>query len=104
MKYYIDNEEVSELEFKEELETAITEYVEANYDDMLDDLYPEYEIGVITLLPSFILKNCDPIAYDCGKDDFIDAELTDRLDEFERCNCESEIWGKTFKTVMEGEE
>ena len=36
---------------------------EEEFDDWLDDVYPTYAIGGITLYPSQILKNCDPIAY-----------------------------------------
>lgn len=36
---------------------------EEMFDEWLDDVYPTYEIAGITLYPSQILKNCDPIAY-----------------------------------------
>ena len=36
---------------------------EEEFDEWLDDVYPTYEIAGITLYPSQILKNCDPIAY-----------------------------------------
>jgi hypothetical protein len=36
---------------------------EEEFDELLDELYPTYEIAGIALYPSQILKNCDPIAY-----------------------------------------
>ena len=36
---------------------------EEQFDEWLDDVYPTYQIAGITLYPSQILKNCDPIAY-----------------------------------------
>jgi hypothetical protein len=36
---------------------------EEQFDEWLDDVYPTYAIAGITLYPSQILKNCDPIAY-----------------------------------------
>lgn len=36
---------------------------EEEFDDWLDDVYPTYDIAGITLRPSQMLKNCDPIAY-----------------------------------------
>jgi hypothetical protein len=39
------------------------------YDELLDQLYPEVKIGYSTFLVSTILKELDPIAYEVGKDD-----------------------------------
>lgn len=36
---------------------------EEKFNDWLDDVYPTYEIAGITLYPSQILKDCDPVAY-----------------------------------------
>ena len=36
---------------------------EEKFDEWLDDVYPTYQIAGVTLYPSQILKNCDPIAY-----------------------------------------
>ncbi len=36
---------------------------EEMFDEILDDVYPTYKIGELTLYASQIVKNCDPIAY-----------------------------------------
>jgi hypothetical protein len=47
------------------------------YDEMLDECNDEIVIGYIRLSPSTVLKECDPIAYQCGFNDWLDsAELT----------------------------
>ncbi len=40
------------------------------YDSMLNECYPE----VFGILPSRILSECDPIAYNCGFSDFQEYE------------------------------
>ena len=51
----------SELELKEQ------------YDNLLDDIYPEVKIGYSTFTASEILFCCDPIAYRQGLLDYIDS-------------------------------
>lgn len=36
---------------------------EQEFDELLDELYPVYQMGELTFYPSQILKACDPIAY-----------------------------------------
>jgi hypothetical protein len=49
------------------------------YDDMLDECHPNQ---ILDIPASTILKECDPIAYDCGFSEFLDGrELT--IDETE---------------------
>jgi hypothetical protein len=55
------------------------------YDDMLDDCYPEVKIGYATFRTSFILKELDPIAYDCGYDDYC-SSLADEGEVIEGYN------------------
>ena len=44
------------------------------YDDMLDECHPNQ---IMNIPASTILKECDPIAYSCGFDDWLDSmELT----------------------------
>lgn len=33
------------------------------FEEMLDECHPEYEIAGVTLYPSVILRDCDPVAY-----------------------------------------
>ena len=82
------------------------EYVstEAEYDEMLDECHSDYEISGMTYTASQILKNCDPIAYRCGKNDYdssfdvgdseeyqeLLASLTDLEDELYSLQEESE--------------
>ncbi|QHJ84486.1 MAG: hypothetical protein [Caudoviricetes sp.] len=61
------------------------EYVssEAEYDEMLDECYPDYEISGMTYSASQILKNCDPIAYRCGKSDYDASFDTEDCEEYQ---------------------
>ena len=43
-------------------------------DEMLDEVYPPYQIGGLTFYASQILKNCDPIAYRIGLSEMEDLE------------------------------
>jgi hypothetical protein len=44
------------------------------YDDMIDECYGEFKIGVCTFSASRILRELDPIAYECGYYDWFDSE------------------------------
>lgn len=60
--------------------TYITESeAEELFNDMLDECYPE----LFGLLPSRILKECDPIQYDCAFADWLDASDYTTEDEDE---------------------
>ena len=68
MKWIIDGTEYTELE--EATEAILDEIPEDDYNDWIDEVYPEIEIGCCRFYASEILKELDPIAYDCGMDDF----------------------------------
>jgi predicted nucleic acid-binding Zn-ribbon protein len=56
---------------------------EDQYNDMLDECYPE----LFNMLPSDILRQCDPIAYRCGLVDYvysIDIRDTNEYQELEQ--------------------
>ncbi len=46
------------------------------YDDMIDECCGEVNVGV-TLCASRVLKECDPIAYRCGFNDYMDSLFED---------------------------
>jgi len=50
------------------------EYTEEMFDELLDELYEEYDIVGITLSPSQILRECDPVAYRLAFNDWIDSQ------------------------------
>lgn len=62
----------------EEFELDESMYVD-QYDDMLDQCYE----GVFDILPSRILKECDPIAYNCGLSDFVDSLDKDQDSDYQ---------------------
>lgn len=101
-KYLIDDELTNEKDFFERLEEEVNEYVEDNYDDILDECYPSYKAFDMEFYPSQILKECDPVAYHCG----ISDEQSYRLEE-----AKDELWdgdftinGYTFRMEEEDEE
>ena len=49
--------------------------VDAAYDEFLDECYGEASIAGYTYSTSRALKEIDPIAYRCGKSDFISSEI-----------------------------
>lgn len=50
---------------EQELEDSLAE--------LLDDLYPPYEIGYLKIAASKILRECDPIAWRCELAEHADA-------------------------------
>lgn len=54
------------------------------YDEMLDECHEPMRIGDLVFYPSEVLSECDPIAYRCGFNDWLDSEdLTTDEDEAE---------------------
>lgn len=101
-KYLIDDEVVSEKEFDERLEEEVNDYVENNYDDILDECYPSYKMCGIEFYASQILRECDPVAYRCDLVDEQSYKLEEARDELEYG--EFVINGITFEIVEEDEE
>lgn len=83
-KYYVNGNEVDVLEFNQELEDAVNDFVADNYDEILDECYPEVQIGCCSFYASEILYKCDPIAYRCGLSDEQSAKLEDAKWEIEQ--------------------
>ena len=73
--------------------------VDQQYDDMLDECYSFKSVGGIftNMLPSRVLQECDPVAYRCGLNDYIDSEELVEIngDYYDRRDCE-EQWDKLF--------
>jgi hypothetical protein len=42
------------------------------FDEMLNEVYPEYSMGWVSFTPAQILKECDPIAYRIALSEFED--------------------------------
>ena len=55
----------------------------SEYEEYLDSVYPIIEIGDCTFNPSEVLKQCDPIAFRCGFNDWADVEITNLNDVLE---------------------
>lgn len=53
------------------------EEMNEQFDEMLDECYEVVKIGYLTFYPSQILKECDPIAYQIGVQEYIDSILED---------------------------
>lgn len=94
-KYSIDWEECERDEFQRKLEEAIYDYAEREYDDELDETHQDCEIMGLSFSASQVLKECDPIAYKCGLNDFADSELREANRQLEASG-EYSIGGKTF--------
>ena len=63
----------------------ITETIDDNvYDDMLDECYGEVNIGGFKYATSIALKETDPTAYRCGKNDYYDNLSSDISSEVDR--------------------
>ena len=54
---------------------------DGDYDEMLDEVYDQIEIGV-SLNPSDVLKQCDPVAYNLGNQEYQDRVYADAESEF----------------------
>ena len=102
-KYLIDCEEFERDEFQRNLEAAIYDYTERNYDDELDETYQDYEILGLSFSASQVLKECDPIAYRCGLNDLADSELREANRQLETRG-EYSVGGKTFAVEETDEE
>lgn len=90
-RFLIDGVEVSKNE------------VENSYDDFIDESYEAVKIGCCTFYASNILKKLDPIAYNCGIDDYVSVQLEDYSYELERYGSVS-VGGFDFEIVEEESE
>lgn len=102
-KYYVNYDEVSEEGFDKQLEGCIAEYVDQNYDNLIDESYEPYQIEGTTFNASMILKKCDPVVYRYC----VDSYASSIMDEA-KCELKNrgyyEINGDTFEIEEEEEE
>lgn len=63
--------------FREDGEGVMEWMLEAEYRDMLDEVYETVNICGYTYDAGYALKQLDPIAYRCGYVDWLDSELQD---------------------------
>lgn len=70
---------IDEKRLHERIEDELTAVDVDDYDMWLDGIYDEVNVGV-TIPASRVLKECDPIAYNCGKADWESAEDFYELD------------------------
>ena len=66
------------------------------YDQWLDEIYPEVELGHSVFQPSEILKELEPITYRVGFSDFLDSMTEDKsiinMDDAPECEeCGEEL-------------
>lgn len=78
----------------QELEKEICDFelnpdnYEDQYCEMLDGCYPQ----LFNMLPSYILRECDPTAYRCGLNDYVDSiDLSDDSDYCELTEKQSDL-------------
>ena len=63
------------------------------YNDMLDECYGEVDICSYKWSPSIALERIDPVAYNCGFNDYKDSLYSDLKYELERLTCSEEFYG-----------
>ena len=62
-----DNDNYSD---NNELEIEISEN---DYEEFLNEIYPEITIGELIFYPGQIIRKLDPVAFQCGKNDYEDS-------------------------------
>lgn len=80
-------------------EDDVRDYIENDfgmwdaYDDSLNEM-GDIEIGCLSYSPSEVLKAVDPIAYNCGYDDYTDSMMSDFVYDLERMDVgdEMDVW------------
>ena len=62
-----DNDNYSD---NNELEIEISEN---DYEEFLNEIYPEVTIGELIFYPGQIIRKLDPVVFRCGKNDYEDS-------------------------------
>lgn len=55
-------------------------YTADDYEELLDELYGTITIGTLEYNAGYILREVDPIAFDCGRDDEVDSIVNEIID------------------------
>ena len=80
-----------------EIEGYDGETTEEEYDDFLDEIYPEVQLGYSTFLPSRIIKELDPVSYRIGKSEYQESRVESAEDEVGIMDDEQgDFWDKFF--------
>ena len=77
---------------------------EEQYDELLDEIHPEYKINNSTFYASDILKKLDPTAYRIGKQEYQESRLEDVQHEVEQTldyddENEEGFWTNVFRVL-----
>ena len=77
---------------------------EEQYDELLDEIHPEYKINNSTFYASDILKKLDPTAYRIGKQEYQESRLEDVQHEVEQTldyddENEQGFWANVFRVL-----
>jgi ATP-dependent Clp protease ATP-binding subunit ClpA len=75
-------EEIQKLE--EEKENLENNNNEEEYKDSLNESQEPYKIGYLEFYAGDIMKECDPVAFNCSLNDYNDSRITDINDEIEQ--------------------
>ena len=70
VKTEIENLELAISELKFEIDDFEYSMTEAEFDEFLDEFYDEVKVCGMTYSTSYVLKECDPVAYRCMKSDY----------------------------------
>tara|TARA_R100000781_G_scaffold110566_1_gene76108 strand:+ start:7807 stop:8007 length:201 start_codon:yes stop_codon:yes gene_type:complete len=65
------------MSWKEILKEMSDDDLKEQYDEMLDEIYPEIKIGTLTFSPSRVLRELDPTAYRIGLSEYEDSLMED---------------------------
>jgi len=68
---------VIKMSWKEILKEMSDDDLKEQYDEMLDEIYPEIKIGTLTFSPSRVLRELDPTAYRIGLSEYEDSLMED---------------------------
>lgn len=80
------------------MNTEIIEPTEEEYRDLLNECYPEVQIGQLFFLPSRIIEELDPIAFRCGYNDYCSESTRYKCG---KCNTEYDIENKAEECCQE---